>query len=228
MALPGEKETSDPWEIYAMPGDTPVPDIPVPERDPEHWDGEDPSWFRLKADSIHRFRSYNQRSNLALMDDLRGYPRSSPSQNPTDADVEAAYERAKSIPVPLKEPVPWPPGQHPTSPHLAYEQFLKREEIEGAPRIVVRDAMDDLLRDADLTPRPRARTRPDGLSIGHILDKRHRKGRIRVPEDKKAISKVPEAYRKGLKELGERLHCLLQEGSVKDQAESLFYLGERS
>jgi hypothetical protein len=73
-----------------MQGDTPVPDIPVPEKDPEHWDGEDPSWFRLKADSIHRFRSYNQRSNLALMDDLRGYPRSSPSQNPTDADIEAA------------------------------------------------------------------------------------------------------------------------------------------
>jgi hypothetical protein len=27
-----------------------------------------------------------------------------------------------------------------------------------------------------------------------------------VPEDKKAISEVPEAYRKGLKELGEKLY----------------------
>ena len=33
MAFLGEKETCDPWEIYAMPGDTPAPDIPVHERE---------------------------------------------------------------------------------------------------------------------------------------------------------------------------------------------------
>jgi hypothetical protein len=42
--------------------------------------------------------------------------------------------------------------------------------------------------------------------VGHVLDRRHRKGKVRVPEDKKAIAEVPESYKEELQELGTRLH----------------------
>jgi hypothetical protein len=46
--------------------------------------------------------------------------------------------------------------------------------------------------------------------VGHVLDPRHRKGRIRVPEEKKALPEVSPARKKELQVLGERLHSELR------------------
>ena len=51
-------------------------------------------------------------------------------------------------------------------------------------------------------PKQRNRRSRDEPFVGHVLDHRHRKGKVRVPEEKKATVEVPESYRKELQQLG--------------------------
>ena len=71
---------------------------------------------------------------------------------------------------------------------------------------MVKDTLEELVSQTDSTPKLRLRERREGVLVGHVLDRRHRKGKVRVPEDKKAIAEVPDSYQKELRDLGEKLH----------------------
>jgi hypothetical protein len=49
----------------------------------------------------------------------------------------------------------------------------------------------------------RNRRSRDKPFVGHVLDRRHRKGKVQVPEEKKATVEVPESYQKELQQLGQ-------------------------
>ena len=70
---------------------------------------------------------------------------------------------------------------------------------------MVKDTLEELVHHTDSALKSRVgRGRKEHL-IGHVLDRRHRKGKVRVPEDKKALAEVPESYKEGLRRLGKKL-----------------------
>ena len=71
---------------------------------------------------------------------------------------------------------------------------------------MVKDTLEELVHRTDSTPKPRIRNGREEHLVGHVLDRRRRKGKVWVPEDKKAIAEVPDSYKKELRDLGKRLH----------------------
>ena len=76
--------------------------------------------------------------------------------------------------------------------------------------MTVKDVLDAVVGVTAGAVKPRVRKREDGLSVGHILDRRHQKGKIRVPEDRKALPEVPTSVQLELDQLGEDLRSSLQ------------------
>jgi hypothetical protein len=77
MFLP-EKKPSHLWNVHTGPTRALPNDDKAPHKDWRNWSREELSWEDLRADTIHRCRTWNHLSSLALMEDLRGLPRCEP------------------------------------------------------------------------------------------------------------------------------------------------------
>jgi hypothetical protein len=113
----------------------------------------------------------------------------------------------------------WEEGE---SPQLPSETFFKKEgparpsskcpktvepgyeSPKEVAETVINNILGEVFRERDGNANP-------SLPIYHVLDPRHRRGKVHVPGRKKALPEVPPAYAASLEELREKLRKRLQE-----------------
>jgi hypothetical protein len=160
MILP-EKSKPHLWEIHLEPTEARPEEEGAPLRELCNYSRERMSMGGFSSDTLHRYRALNRVSDLALIDDERGYPVLGVSHLPTEAVIAATYEQVRGIAVPLKAPEPNPPAANNQSP--GFETFVKKEHPRQAARIMVKDTLEELVHHTDSALK--SRVGPAGRSI---------------------------------------------------------------
>jgi hypothetical protein len=146
MILP-EKSKPHLWEIHLEPTEARPEEEGAPLRELCNYSRERMSLGGVSSDTLQRYRVWNRVSDLALIDDERGYPVLGVSQLPTETDIAAAYERVQEILVPLKAPEPLPSAATIQPP--GFETFVEKEHPRQAARIMVKDTLEELVHHTD-------------------------------------------------------------------------------